>query len=272
MLTKGEFMDKWKTTKSEEQREKHRESKDNTSKLVLGLLIAILFISLFNSLRLSFINGALEEMGSAIGVPAIQSASQASQNVGGGGNTLQQPQQQIAQNLPSVVPTGIPQTYGKELGISFDDVSPNDPEKADAAIRVLANFDQRVTLEGEQLERYINILFKMNKGVSCEYCCGAPAIIFADGQSACGCAHSFAMRGLTKYLLTNHADEYTDEQIQEEVGKWKTLFFPGQLQLKAQVLKDQKIPFNYVNLASNKYRGIEQGKKSASGSGMVGGC
>ncbi|HIG96340.1 TPA: hypothetical protein HA249_05645 [Candidatus Woesearchaeota archaeon] len=263
-------MDKWKTIKSEEQREKRRESKDNTLKLIMGLLIAILFITLFNSLRLSFVNGALENMNSAL---AVQTGLAPSNTGNIGSSQGQQPRASLpsTSSLPSVVPTGVPKIYGPELKINFDDVSANDPEKADATIRALATFDQRITLEGEQLERYINILFKMNKGVSCEYCCGAPAIIFADGQPACGCAHSFAMRGLAKYLLTNHASEYTDEEIQEELGKWKTLFFPGQLQLKAQVLKDQKIPFNYVNLASNKYRGIEQGK-SASGSGMVGGC
>ncbi len=258
-------MDKTKM-RNEEQRDRLKERKDNTSKLVLGLLIAILFISLFNSLRLSFVNGALENMNSALVAQTALASSAQEQGSSQGITSTSLPA------VPSVVPTGIPKTYGKELGISYDDVSPNDPEKADAAIRVLANFDQRITLEDKQLERYIDILFKMNKGISCEYCCGAPSVIFADGQSACGCAHSFAMRGLTKYLLTNHADEYTNEEIQEEVGKWKTLFFPDQMGLKAQVLKDQKIPFNYVNLASNKYRGIEQGKKSAGGSGMVGGC
>ena len=261
-------MDTGETTKAEEQRERRRESKDNTLKLMMGLLIAVLFITLFNSLRLSFVNGALENMNSAL---AAQTSLASSGTGSGQGQTRPQASATSLPSVPSVVPTGIPKIYGPELKINFDDVSAADPEKADATIRALANFDQRITLEGKQLERYINILFKMNKGISCEYCCGAPAIIFADGQPACGCAHSFAMRGLAKYLLTNHADEYTDEQIQEELGKWKTLFFPGQLQLKAQVLKDQKIPFNYVNLASNKYRGIEQGK-SASGSGMVGGC
>ena len=156
--------------------------------------------------------------------------------------------------------------YGAELGVSYDDISPNDQQRADAAIRKLAMLDTSIELSGADLERYIAIGSK----ISCEYCCGAESIIFSNGQPACGCAHSYAMRGVAKYLITKHGSEYTDDQILEELGKWKTLFFPGVLTAKAQVLQQQGIEFNYINLASNKYRNIEKGA-SASG-GMVGGC
>ena len=165
-----------------------------------------------------------------------------------------------------IIPTGIPEVYGKELGVSYDDVSPNDPRKADATINVLSNIDKSETLTGKDLERYISIASK----ISCEYCCGAASIIFSNGQPACGCAHSYSMRGLAKYLIKNHGDEFSDEQILEELGKWKVLFFPGIHETKAQVLKSQGIEINYINLASNKYRGIEKGQQS--GGGMVGGC
>ena len=163
-----------------------------------------------------------------------------------------------------IVPKGIPEIYGKELGISYDDVSLNDPKKADLTIRKLAIFDVNLNMTSKNLERYI----KITNSISCEYCCGAEAITFQNGQSACGCTHSFAMRGLAKYLLTEHP-EISDDAILEELGKWKTLFFPDTLNAKASVLKDQDIELNYINIASNKYRGIEQG--SAQG-GMVGGC
>ncbi|PIN73680.1 hypothetical protein COV20_05665 [Candidatus Woesearchaeota archaeon CG10_big_fil_rev_8_21_14_0_10_45_16] len=169
----------------------------------------------------------------------------------------------------NVVPTGVPLIYGEELGLRYDDVSPTDPQRADTAIRYLAQYDMGLQLEGESLDRYINILYKMENGISCEYCCGARSIIFENGEPACGCAHSFAMRGLAKYLLTQHGSEYSDAEILEELGKWKTLFFPGQMGLKAQMLEEQGIEFNYINLASNKYRGIEQGQAAG---GMVGGC
>jgi hypothetical protein len=169
----------------------------------------------------------------------------------------------------SVIPEGIPDIYGGELGVSFDDVSPTDPSKANEAIEKLSKLDRTLELTGSDLERYIEILYKKENGMSCEYCCGARSIIFEDGSSACGCAHSYAMRGLTKYLITNHGDEYSYEELLEEVGKWKTLFFPNQITQKAKILESQDIETNYVNLASNKYRGVEKGSGSG---GMVGGC
>ncbi len=173
---------------------------------------------------------------------------------------------------PDVIPKGIPDVYGKELGVSFDDISPNDQSKADSTIRTLGVLDTQIQLTGDLLQRYIDAVSQ----ISCEYCCGAKSIIFESstgkykaGDSACGCAHSYAMRGLAKYLLKNHADEFSNDQILEELGKWKTLFFPEQITQKAQILKERGIKLNYINLASNKYRGIES---SSSGSGMVGGC
>ncbi|MFH1400858.1 MAG: hypothetical protein ABIH41_05025 [Nanoarchaeota archaeon] len=171
--------------------------------------------------------------------------------------------------LAGIVPQGTPAIYGAELQVRFDDVSAEDPPLADATIRKLGAIDRTIELTGGELERYINILYRMENGISCEYCCGARSIIFEDGKPACGCAHSYAMRGLAKYLITKHGDEYTDAQIMEEVAKWKTLFFPTQLQQKADILVAQGVEDNYINVASNKYRGIEQG---ASGGGMVGGC
>ncbi len=228
---------------------------ESVNKLVVGLLIATLFIVGFNSLRLS-------SMGEFMSTVADSSAGLTGAAVASGSSS-------------GILPTGIPAIYGEELGVRYDDVSASNPTKADQTIRELGLLDQQITLSGADKDRYINILYKLNNGISCEYCCGARAVIFADGQPACGCAHSYAMRGLAKYLLTEHGSEYTDEQILEEVGKWKALFFPGQIELKAQVLQSQGIEINFVNLASNKYRGIEQGAKvsgSGSGGGMVGGC
>ena len=148
-------------------------------------------------------------------------------------------------------------------------MSANNPQVTEKTIAFLGNIDTSETLEGADLERYINILYNLENGISCEYCCGARAIIFENGEMACGCAHSYAMRGVAKYLIKYHGDEFTDEQILEEVGKWKTLFFPGIMEGKAQVLKQNGIEFNYINLASNKYRGIEKGQASGA---MVGGC
>ncbi len=164
-----------------------------------------------------------------------------------------------------IIPTGTPAVYGQELGVSYDDVSPNNPQLADATIAKLTQYED-TDLNDAQMERYI----KIGSSISCEYCCGAKAIIFSNGERACGCAHSYAMRGLAKYLLINHPN-MSDEEILSELGKWKVLFFPGIHEQKAQVLEANGIDStNYINLASNLYRGIEQGQ--AQGGGMVGGC
>ena len=165
-----------------------------------------------------------------------------------------------------IIPTGIPAVYGKELGVNFDEVSPNNPQGANKNIAILKNLDKTLTLQGSDLQRYIDIASQ----ISCEFCCGAKSVIRSDGSAACGCAHSYAMRGLAKYLITKHGDAFTDDEILSELGKWKVLFFPGKHEAKAAALKSQGIEVNYINLASNKYRGIEKGQ--ASGGGMVGGC
>ncbi len=164
-----------------------------------------------------------------------------------------------------VLPQGTPQFYGEKLGVSYDDVSLSDPRLADATIRKLSQYEN-MELNSEQMQRYIQIA----GAISCEYCCGAKAIIFSNGERACGCAHSYAMRGLAKYLLTENP-EMSDEEILSELGKWKVLFFPGIHEQKAQVLETNGIDsMNYINLASNMYRGIEKGQLQ--GGSMVGGC
>ncbi len=168
-----------------------------------------------------------------------------------------------------VLPKGIPDVYGKELGVSFDDVSLSNPQLADTTMQKLTKYED-MQLNSEQLERYVRI----GSSISCEYCCGAETLVFSNGERACGCAHSYAMRGLAKYLLIKYPD-MTDIEILNELGKWKVLFFPGVHEKKAEVLKANGVDYtNYVNLASNLYRGAENGATTGSsgGSQMVGGC
>jgi len=227
--------------------EENKELQKNMNWIVLGLIIITSLVMIFNIIQLQSVKGQLD------GVTGRSITVSESLNT----------------QSDSVTPTGTPEIYGKELGISYDDVSPYDQRRADATINILSNLDNKISLSGADLNRYVNILYVHENGISCEYCCGARSIIFENGEPACGCAHSYAMRGLAKYLITQHGEEYTDEQILEEVGKWKTLFFPTQIQQKADILQANGVELNYINLASNKYRGIEQGQ---TGGGMVGGC
>jgi|SRR3989344_1299868 len=237
-----------KTENKEQESNIEKKSEDkNTSleKLAIGILIAVVFIVLFNAYQISALTKNKSDSGIAIT-----------------GNVVKQ----TAKPTVDIIPKGVPNIYGKELGISFDDVSALNQQKADQTIKIVGVLDTKISLQGEDLNRYISIVSK----ISCEYCCGAESIIFKNGEPSCGCAHSFAMRGLAKYLIKNHPKEFTDEQILEELGKWKVLFFPTQMTQKAQVLKSQGIELNYINIASNKYQGIE--KQAGSQGAMVGGC
>ncbi len=226
--------------------------------VAMGLVIVFtFFISIDRGVFGSFLEALEEE------VVSIQTQEDLEIKVTEG----ERVEETINGEVSEIIPIGIPPVYGEDLDISYDDVSPNAPREADSTIEVMAEIDRNTELQGADLERYIDILHNMHGGISCEFCCGADSIIFENGESACGCAHSFAMRGITKYLILN--SDMTGEEILSEVGKWKVLFFPGSHEQKASVMKEQDIEVNYVSLTTNENRGIEAG---AEPSGMVGGC
>ncbi len=106
--------------------------------------------------------------------------------------------------------------YGSKLGVSFNDA-------ADAA-NTLANLDNSIptnSLTQDQLHRYIRI----GTNIACFYCCGATTLVDNNGNPACSCNHSMAIRGLAKWLIIN--TNMTNDQILLELNKWKALFFPG---------------------------------------------
>ena len=123
----------------------------------------------------------------------------------------------------AMLPHGIPERYGAELGVNFDDAA--------SAMPVLENFDRgpgAITLTGDLQQRYIAIASQ----TACEFCCGATTLVFPDGKPACGCAHSAAMRGVALYLLQQYP-EMSDSEILAEVNRWKAAFFPGPTVQKA---------------------------------------
>lgn len=121
-----------------------------------------------------------------------------------------------------VISKGVPAVYGQELGVSFD--------SAQAMINKVKVYDptygsSKIKLSGDNLQRYIDVAIR----ISCEYCCSAKALITREGRAACGCAHSQAMRGLAAYLITNHGDEYSNDEILRELSRWKGIYFPKQM-------------------------------------------
>jgi len=223
---------------------------DSSSKIVIVMISVVAILILFNQFTIMSISSSLFSSGGSSGIIITKSGA-------------------------DITPKGIPRIYGAELGVSYDDISPADPSLADSTIAKIGSYDRSIaygSMTDAQKKRYVDITSQ----IACEYCCGAESLIFSNGEAACGCAHSISMRGLAKYLVTKHGVEFTDDQVLEELGKWKTLYFPGILAGKADVLKKKGIELNYINLASNKYRGIENGEttktSSDSGGAMVGGC
>ena len=188
------------------------EEKDN-SKIVYTLLTAAFLVVAYNQFALMGITGQMTtqdtttQQKSASPQPTVKYNSLA-----------------LQQAIELVIPQGVPENYGKELGIDYD--------KPEEALNIMAALDGDLYETGkikfsdlsvDAQKRYIN----MGMSVACEFCCGAQTMVFANGQPSCGCAHSAAMRGLMKYLLTN--TEMSDEQIMDEVLKVKSISFPQQM-------------------------------------------
>ena len=126
-------------------------------------------------------------------------------------------------NAADIVPKGTPD-YGAMAGVSFDNV--------ESSLNKLAQYHNSIKLEGNDMQRYIKIA--TTKGTACEFCCGIGEGGFgtSNGQLACACEHNIAFSGLTKWLIKN--TDYSDEQILQELQKWKTSFFPGPMTQKRQ--------------------------------------
>ncbi len=115
-------------------------------------------------------------------------------------------------------------------GISYDN----------AGYEKLLEYYSKISLDSlteEQKQRFIRIGTMEKTG--CGPCCGiqnGPAID-SNGQARCGCGHNLALIGLIKYLVKNYGNKYSDDQIFQEIVKWKKLFFPGQVADDGSVIR-----------------------------------
>lgn len=169
---------------------------------------------------------------------------------------------------------GVPEVYGAELNVNYDDVQ--------NSMNIMKQFDlgygnNKPSLSAEEKARYTAI----NLRISCEFCCGAAAIVFENGEPSCGCAHSQAMRGLAAYLIKNHGSEYSDDEILKELAIWKSRYFPKQMVQKMtnQIQSGQYTPdiaSLLLNVKLPKYGDSSQAAPLPSEidnqPSMVGGC
>ena len=226
-----------------------------TEKLSYLFIAIVALVLVFNGIQLMQLSNGSYSTGVAGPITAKSS----------GGVKLDASNDVVNQVIKTIIPTGTPQDYGQELAVSFDDPV--------AGLSTLAKLDRAIptsTLTAEQKQRYLNTATR----ISCEYCCGAPAVADQNGRDLCGCAHSLAIRGLTKYLVTQHPTTWTDDQIYWEVTRWKALFYP-----KNSVEKGVALVNNNMEITAAALNDRDLLKKIQSGStdigslpNMVGGC
>jgi hypothetical protein len=245
---------------------KQVEPEQNSMKMIILFIMAGLVVALaaFNQIQMTDLKADINSLSFA----SAQNGAATVAKTAATTSTQNAPAQTISAAelnalAEKVIPRGVPPIYGAELGVSFDE-----PVQS---LSILAAMDDPTKLSPDELKRYTEITLQ----ISCEYCCGADSIVFPNGQAACGCQHSFAMRALGQYLVKNHGNEFTDEQILEELGKWKTMFFPKQILEKALQFQTAGKDINTVDLTSNRFRGFKA-QTAAAGIGglpeMVGGC
>ena len=223
-----------------------------TSAVKYVLLVAAIVVIGFNQFSISTI-----ETGQSVSQALPIQNTKTSFSYSDSGNSVQSA-------INAVFYTGQPEW--SDGSVSYDDI--------EGSLTILANIDRAIStdsLSPELKQRYIDIASQ----ISCEYCCTAPSVIFPDGRAACGCSHSFALRGIAKYLLTQYGDSYTNEEILFEMTAWKNLFFPKDTVLKAAALIENGMEITPDALNDPQLlQKIESGDTSSIGQlqGMVGGC
>jgi hypothetical protein len=194
------------------------QSKKKLFAINIVLIVVLVFSLGINQILLSKITSGLHIKGGAVSRmfgSLVGARSHGSSHVDLTGNVTEDA-------IKLAISSGVPEIYGEELGITFDNVQ--------GSIDIVKQLDptygrSKIILTGDNLQRYIDVGLR----ISCEYCCSAKSIITRDGKGACGCAHSWAMRGLIAYLVQNHGEEYTNDEILREISRWKAMYFPKQM-------------------------------------------
>lgn len=191
------------------------ETKKQGSKLLYGLLFVAFAIAALNQVAIAGLSQSVTEN-------AVAAAQQSTEK------TVTYSPQNLQAAIDAVIPSG-KIIYG-DLTIDYD--------KPVEALDMMAKMDGDLYPDGtikfsdlapEQQQSYIQI----GMSISCEYCCSAKTLVQRNGQPACGCAHSAAMRGLAKYLLKN--TQMTNEEILGAIIKVKSISFPQQMVEKYMV-------------------------------------
>ncbi len=216
--------------------EKKHEKEKAVTKPVIGLMVVVVLVIVFNQFQINSISGMLGGGYSLKSVSSRMPLLSGSKDLSdinldesqSTGHTIAAvfPVEDIKTSedaMAIMFPTGTPD-YGAELGVSFD----NPIESLAVLSKMYPSLKAEVQKNNpEGWERFMNLASKP-VGISCEYCCGVGTIgINKKGDSACGCQHNPALLTIALYLSAY--TDYSDGEILREVMKWKTLFFPQKM-------------------------------------------
>lgn len=109
-----------------------------------------------------------------------------------------------------MVPTGTP--FYAPKGVTFDE--------GVKSLDAWQPYEKQTQLSDALQKRYDKIIGTM----TCDYCCGSADRVTIINN--CGCKHAGAFRSITKLLLKDYADQYSDEQIIGELQRWKGVWYP----------------------------------------------
>ncbi len=233
---------------------KLRENLDFIAVVIVGLIV------LFNSVQIMGVSAALGDK--TFSSLSFSSSPKATFKVKSGGDVVQNV-------IDAVIPKGEPEQYGPELGVSFDTPVPS--------LAILAGLDRKIPtsqLTEEEKQRFINV----NTKISCEFCCGAPSVADQNGRALCGCAHAQSFMGLSKYIIKNHPNDWTDEEILAELTKWKALYYPKNMVEKGVAAVENGLELSPAVLNDRDLlKKLKSGDTSSVGAisdlpTMVGGC
>lgn len=127
--------------------------------------------------------------------------------------------------MTAVVPKGVPfyvaEGEAAQLiqGVSFDD--PISSQRIWASLSGNPRFGGGLLQLPEDKEKRFERIAQI---FTCDYCCGGPSRVTRIAY--CGCAHSYAWKGMARFFLRFYGDKYNDEQIIGEMTRWKGLWYP----------------------------------------------
>lgn len=113
----------------------------------------------------------------------------------------------------TVIPVGTPfYAQNEAAGATFDDPL--------SSLTIWPRVEKAVQLDATQTDRWNRLVSQQ----TCDFCCGGPNSVTIVNR--CGCTHAAASRGISKFLVKYHGDQYSDDEILGEARRWQAVWYP----------------------------------------------